>query len=111
MLSKNLSEAPKGASLCSSLQGAFDLLSTAPYLDKVEKIFVIGGAAVYKEALLHPGAYRLYITHVMKDFDCDVHFPAFDKTVFKETSDPEVPSGVHEDNGIKFEFKVYQRDI
>ena len=26
-------------------------------------------------------------------------------------SDPDVPSGVHEDNGIKYEFKVYQRDV
>ena len=24
------------------------------------------------------------MTHVYKDFDCDVHFPDFDKTVFKE---------------------------
>ncbi|XP_058944448.1 dihydrofolate reductase [Pocillopora verrucosa] len=111
LLSKNLSVAPTGATLCSSLQGAFDLLSTAQHIDKVEKIFVIGGAAVYKEALQHPAAHRLYITHVLKDFDCDVHFPEFDKTVFRETSDPDVPSGVHEDNGIKYEFKVYQRDI
>ena len=42
------SVAPTGATLCSSLQGAFDLLSTAQHIDKVEKIFVIGGAAVYK---------------------------------------------------------------
>ena len=43
------STAPKGAHhLCSSLQAAFDLLSTAPVAESVEKIFVIGGAAVYK---------------------------------------------------------------
>ena len=33
----------------------------------------------------HPACYRLYITHVYKDFQCDVYFPEFDKTVFKET--------------------------
>lgn len=42
------STAPEGAHLCSSLQAAFDLLSTAPFIDSVEKIFVIGGAEVYK---------------------------------------------------------------
>lgn len=39
---------------------------------------------ILQEALQHPGAHRLYITHVLKDFDCDVHFPDFDKSVFKE---------------------------
>ena len=33
---------------------------------------------------MHQGAYRLYITHVFEDFECDVHFPDFDKNVFKE---------------------------
>lgn len=39
---------------------------------------------ILQEALQHPGAHRLYITHVLKDFDCDVHFPDFDKNIFKE---------------------------
>jgi len=77
----------------------------------VEKIFVIGGAAVYKEALEHPSAHRLYITHVLEDFNCDVHFPDFDKNVFKEISDSDVPSEMQEDNGIQYKFQVYQRDI
>ena len=38
-----------------------------------------------QEALKHPSCYRLYITKVDKDFDCDVHFPAYDETLFKET--------------------------
>jgi len=111
LLSRKLSEAPEGAILCSSLQGALDMLSKPPYTDTVEKIFVIGGAAVYKEALIHPDCYRLYVTHVNEDFKCDVHFPEFDKTVFKETSDPDVPSEMQEENGIQYRFQVYQRDV
>lgn len=38
-----------------------------------------------QEALKHPSCYRLYITKVDKDFDCDVHFPEYDETLFKET--------------------------
>lgn len=38
-----------------------------------------------QEALKHPSCYRLYITKVDKDFDCDVHFPDYDETLFKET--------------------------
>lgn len=37
-----------------------------------------------QEALKHPSCYRLYITKVDKDFDCDVHFPDYDETLFKE---------------------------
>lgn len=38
-----------------------------------------------QEALKHPSCYRLYITKVDKDFDCDVYFPDYDETLFKET--------------------------
>lgn len=38
-----------------------------------------------QEALKHPSCYRLFITKVDKDFDCDVHFPDYDETLFKET--------------------------
>lgn len=38
-----------------------------------------------QEALKHPSCYHLYITKVDKDFDCDVHFPDYDETLFKET--------------------------
>ena len=38
-----------------------------------------------QEALKHPSCYRLYITKVDTDFDCDVHFPDYDETLFKET--------------------------
>lgn len=38
-----------------------------------------------QEALKHLSCYRLYITKVDKDFDCDVHFPDYDETLFKET--------------------------
>ncbi|KAL9985504.1 hypothetical protein ACROYT_G007918 [Oculina patagonica] len=111
VLSKSMSAVPEGVHLCSSLQAAFDMLSAAPYTDTVESIFVIGGAGVYREALKHPGAHRLYVTRVFKDFDCDVHFPDFDKTVFKKISDPKVPGEKQEENGIEYEFQVYQRDI
>lgn len=39
------SEAPEKVTVCSSLQDALDVLAKK---DNVDKIFVIGGAAVYK---------------------------------------------------------------
>lgn len=111
VLSRTLSEAPEKALLCSSLQDALDTLCTAPHSNTVEKVFVIGGAAVYKEAMQHQDCYRLYITHICKEYKCDVHFPEFDKSIYKETSDPNVPSEMQEENGIPYKFQMYQKDL
>lgn len=111
VLSRKMSEPPEGAVLCSSLQDALDRLRSAPYTDTVEKVFVIGGATVYEEAMLHHQCYRLYITHIYKDFECDVKFPEFDKRIYKETRDIDVSSEMQEEKGIPYEFKVYQKDM
>lgn len=49
-----------------------------------EELFVIGGAAIYKQFL--PFAQRLYVTWVYADFDADVYFPVIDKSVFRQVS-------------------------
>ena len=41
--------------------------------DDPEEVFVIGGAAVYRDAL--PGADRLYLTVVHAEIEGDVRFP------------------------------------
>lgn len=44
--------------------------------DFSEELFVIGGAEIYRAALPH--APRLYITHIEKEYEGDVHFPEVD---------------------------------
>lgn len=39
------------------------------------KIWVIGGAELYTEALAHPKLHLAYITHIPGDYDCDVKIP------------------------------------
>jgi dihydrofolate reductase len=41
-----------------------------------EEVFIIGGAAVYRDAL--PVADRLYLTQVQADVEADVYFPPLD---------------------------------
>lgn len=43
-----------------------------------KKIFVIGGAKLFKDALEHPNCNKLYITHIAEAFKCDVFFPKID---------------------------------
>ena len=69
-----------------------------------EKCFIIGGASVYKAAL--PDMDRLYITrvqHVVED--ADTFFPELDPAVWKEVSRSEP----HTDDGITYEFVVYEK--
>lgn len=42
----------------------------------VAGIFVLGGGEIYKQAILLPGCRRLYMTKVMKRFQCDTFFPS-----------------------------------
>lgn len=54
--------------------------------ENVEKVFVIGGAAVYKEALLSRLCSRVYLTQLETDFACDTFFPTVPAALYKLTS-------------------------
>ena len=49
-----------------------------------EPVFVIGGEALYREAL--PRADLLYLTEIQRDFEGDARFPDFDHALWRETS-------------------------
>uniref|UniRef100_K3WZU4 DHFR domain-containing protein n=1 Tax=Globisporangium ultimum (strain ATCC 200006 / CBS 805.95 / DAOM BR144) TaxID=431595 RepID=K3WZU4_GLOUD len=75
--------------------------------DAIDQVFVIGGGAVYEEALNYPGCQRVHLTNVKGQFACDAFFPSnvYDLG-FKCVSKSEE----HEENGIKFEFLELQRE-
>jgi dihydrofolate reductase len=56
-----------------SLSHALEL-ARAPAL--VERIFVLGGAEIYRQALAMDGCRRIYLTRVLARHDCDAFFPA-----------------------------------
>lgn len=49
------------------------------YNDK--KIFICGGASVYKQ--LMPYSNRLYLTHIFDEFDADTTFPMIDENIWE----------------------------
>ena len=65
--------------------------------------FLIGGAALYLEAL--PRADRLVLTEIDRDFAGDAHFPAIDPNAWEEVSRE---SHVAE-SGLPFAFVTYTR--
>lgn len=60
----------------------------------IDKVFVIGGAKLYNEAIIHPDCKKLILTEVNdnnKDYISDCHFPQIpnDFNLTKEKYDPE----------------------
>ncbi|KAK1168909.1 dihydrofolate reductase [Acipenser oxyrinchus oxyrinchus] len=102
---------PKHAQyLCSDLQGSVKLGSTHPLSEVIETIWIIGGVEPYIEALQHPWCDLVYLTDVQADFECDTYFPEFNNNVYKLVDEfPGVPSGIQEENGIKFKYQVFKK--
>jgi dihydrofolate reductase len=47
------------------------------------RVFVIGGAELYAEAIAHPACAGIYLTRIMADYDCDAFFPPIDERAFE----------------------------
>ena len=88
-----------GALVAASLAAALALV-TLP-----DPVFVIGGAALYREAL--PAAMRLYFTEIERDFDGDARFPEFSRRSWRETA--REARRTEGSDGFGFAFAEYER--
>jgi dihydrofolate reductase/thymidylate synthase len=93
---------PEGHFVVGSIDQALDLLLTMP----VDRVFVIGGAQIYNEALQNERLGLLYLTEIRANFQCDTFLPNY-KPFFQLLSCSEV---LHENN-LDFVFKVYQYNV
>ncbi|VFQ82947.1 unnamed protein product [Cuscuta campestris] len=91
--------------ICSSLGSALQLLASSPYYLSIEKVFVIGGGEIFREALNADKCEAVHITEVEADIDCDTFMPAIDMTAFQ----PWCTSFPLEENKIRFSFTTYVR--
>lgn len=81
----------------------------APY----RHVFVVGGASVYAQALLHPHCAWTFATEVEGDWPGDAFFPQLDHNWARVPTE-HCPAGwandsVFENNGIQFSFVTYHR--
>jgi dihydrofolate reductase len=104
VVTRNPAWSAPGVETALSLEAAIALVADAP------KVFVIGGAQLYAQAL--PLANELVLTEVNADYEGDTFFPAWNKTAFTEASRevhhapaPQGPDGM----GFEYAFVVYQR--
>jgi dihydrofolate reductase len=68
--------------------------------------FVIGGEALYREAL--PRADLLYLTEIQQDFEGDARFPDFDRSRWREISRIR-HRALDEGSGFAYHFAAYER--
>ncbi|MGE0267626.1 MAG: dihydrofolate reductase [Candidatus Omnitrophota bacterium] len=67
-----------------------------------ESVFVIGGQQIYQESIKSLNCNKLYVTHVVGDYQCDTFFPPFDDRFYKSSSEP-----FKTVNGIQYSFAEY----
>ncbi|MEO7151820.1 MAG: dihydrofolate reductase [Burkholderiaceae bacterium] len=86
-----------GAEAVHSLDAALARVVDAP------KVFVIGGAQIFEQAL--PRADELVLTEIDASFDADTFFPALPPGAFVETARETMRS----DRGFDYSFVTYRR--
>ncbi len=73
--------------------------------ENIEKIFIIGGATVYEQAINLPNLDGIYITKIQKIYDCDTFFPKIPSR-FSE----KIILGKEQENNINFEFLFLKKN-
>ncbi len=96
---------PDNVLIAGSLPAAAALLEARG----LQRVFVIGGASIYKQALAAPQwSHRVHYTHIEKEFPCDRFFPA-------NLDDPQhgfqlISLGAREEEGgVAFQKREYVR--
>ncbi|TKY71778.1 Bifunctional dihydrofolate reductase-thymidylate synthase [Spatholobus suberectus] len=91
--------------ICGSMFSALELLAASPYSLSIEKVFVIGGGQIFREALNAPGCEAIHSTEIQSSIECDTFMPPVDFTIFRPwySSFPKV------ENNICYSFTTYVR--
>ena len=102
VLCKEEMDLPAGVLRAVSFEDAFEQIEKT---GKTGKVFVIGGANVYAQAMELETCREIYLTRVSSSFDCDTFFPEVPLERFELVSSSEE----QEENGVRYRFMVYRK--
>ncbi|OVA18766.1 Thymidylate synthase [Macleaya cordata] len=91
--------------ICGSMVSALELLAASPYCISIEKVFVIGGGQVLREALNAPECDAIHFTEIEANIECDTFIPPIDSALYK----PWYSSFPRVENNIRHSFMTYVR--
>lgn len=92
-----------------NLTTCMEFIETSDVRDKIENIWIVGGAGVYEEAMKSSRCNRVYLTDVMADFECDTFFPEIPADFIDVSESEEQCKEINEENGVKYQFKIFQK--
>lgn len=101
LITRNTGYRAEGAEIAHSLEQAIELAGG------VEEIMIVGGAALYAQAL--PLADRIYLTLVEADVQGDAHFPDYDESQWREIENE--PHSADDRNPFAYSFRLLERAI
>lgn len=94
-------QAPEADRVCPSLEAALEAAAGQP---DTERIFVVGGAQIYADAIDHPGCRAVYLTRIEESYDCDTFFPELGEDYVEAERSEENVEG-----GVAYRFLVFRR--
>ena len=101
IITRNKNYFKDGCLIANSLEAAIEMAN------KEEKIYIIGGAQIYKYAIENNLADALDITLVHHQFEADAFFPEIDDTIWKETKREDFKAD--EKNKFDYSFISYRK--
>lgn len=97
---------PESVAVVKTLEHALHHLSSPDLAPKLHKIFILGGASVYQEAMRHKAGFEIFLTVIDKDFDCDVFWVGVDEA---EYALDESYTRHAEEQGVSYRMLRYER--
>lgn len=105
VLTRNPNFTANGVTVVHTLEEALAEARTISEAKQINEFFVIGGAEIYKMALLTANV--LYLTEIKQAYEGDAYFPTFDKREWQEVS--RIPHPADERHAVPFDFVEYER--
>ncbi|XP_042870388.1 dihydrofolate reductase-like [Penaeus japonicus] len=96
-----------GSTVCGSFKEGIQELQNRT--DEVESVWAIGGSSIYEIALESEHLHRIYLTRILKNFECDTFLPSFDPKKFQIVTDPAVPDEMQQEGDIIYKYEVYEK--
>jgi dihydrofolate reductase len=105
IVSRGSLEVPEGVIAARSLTEA---LYRAGTHEDVERVLVMGGAQLFRDALDHPRLRFVYVTRLAQTFECDAHLPGLEPLV-PDAGWTSETAGHHEDAGLEYTIERLKR--
>ncbi|KAL3839659.1 hypothetical protein ACJIZ3_024250 [Penstemon smallii] len=93
--------------VCGSIPSALKLLaeSDSPFSSSIDKVFLIGGGQILREALNAPECDAIHLTEIKTSIPCDTFIPPIDMSLYQ----PWYSSSPVVENNVQYSFVTYVR--